>query len=134
MSDVVLLRKLTRKSMMNFGKYYDLTVQEIIDLLKHKYLRWVYFNCSNIDFFEDVLDEIKIPLEFRIIKPSKKPILHEQCNEYILDGFPEYFKQKVLEKNSYRSVKINNAISINKLNKNKNHFRKDYLARKNHGH
>ena len=63
MSDVVLLRKLSRKSIMKFGVHSLYTVQEIINLNKKKYLRWVYFNCSNIDFMDDILDEIRIRLE-----------------------------------------------------------------------
>jgi hypothetical protein len=133
MSDVTLLRKLTRKSIMRFGKYADLTVQDVIKLNRHKYLRWIYFNSSNIDFFEDVLDEIRIPLEFRISKPSKNPDLHSKCNDFILDNLTEDLKQKVLKNNEIIAKKTQNAKVIARRNQNKNKFSKDYLRRKNQG-
>jgi hypothetical protein len=89
MSDVVLLRKLSRKSTMKFGVHSLYTVQEIINLNKNKYLRWVYFNCSNIDFMNDILDEIRIPENFRIKKPSKKPELHDELNKLIFENLAQ---------------------------------------------
>lgn len=63
-------RKLTRKSIMNFGKYADCTVQHILDLQKHRYLRTIYYTNSNIDFFDDILIEIGA-FEHKIEKPGK---------------------------------------------------------------
>ena len=74
MSDVTLLRKLTFKSTMKFGKYYDLTVQNILDLYGHKgisYLAWVYYSSDKISFMDDVLDSLFITKDCRIEKPSK---------------------------------------------------------------
>ena len=133
MSDVTLLRKLTRKSTLKFGIHSDLSVQEIINLNNHKYLRWVYFNCSNIDFFEDILDEIRIPLEFRIPKPSKNPELHFELNNHILDGCTEDFKNFLLKKNKRISLKLTKGKSICKIKQHENNFKKDYLRRKNQG-
>ena len=70
MSDVTLLRKLTRKSILKFGQYAEVPIQTLLDLKNHKYLRWIYFNSSNIDFMEDILDEIKIPNNSKALKPS----------------------------------------------------------------
>jgi hypothetical protein len=133
MSDVTLLRKLTRKSTLKFGIHSDLSVQEMINLKKHKYLRWVYFNCSNIDFMEDVLDEIKIPSDFRIPKPSKKTELHFELNKFIFDSCSEEFQQKILKKTEKIAKKTVKAISICKIKQHENKYKKDYLRRKNQG-
>ena len=63
-------RKLTKKSQMKFGKYEALSVQQVLDLHYQDYLIWVYCNMSNIDFFEDILDELFIPVADRIEKPG----------------------------------------------------------------
>ena len=81
MGSVVLLRKLTNKSIMNFGKYFDLTVQQCLDTKKRKYLRWVYFNCSNITFTDELLDELLIPVGYRFDKPSKNVELGKKLEE-----------------------------------------------------
>lgn len=82
MSDVTLLRTLTRKSTLKFGQHYDLTVQNVLDSQHSKgksLLRYYYFNSDRISFIDDLLDEICIPPEFRIAKPGK--VTPEQWNE-----------------------------------------------------
>lgn len=98
MSDVVLLRKLTRKSVMNFGKYFDLTVQQCIDTKKKQYLIWVYFNMSNISFVDELLDELKIPMEYRFDKPNKNPELGKKLKAIFLESTPEWLQLKVDKK------------------------------------
>ena len=69
----VLLRKLTLKSKLNFGKYSQHTVQRLIDLKGKKalnYLRRSYFYNSKISFTEEVLDTI---LEIKKIHRINKP-------------------------------------------------------------
>lgn len=101
--DVVRLRKMTRKSVMGFGKYEDSTVGHLIDYQKTPYLRWVYYNNSNIDFMPDVLDEIHIPEEYRIPKPGKAPEMTEivyQANQEKLSGLKKHIhKIKVRRSN-----------------------------------
>ena len=87
MSSVVLLRKLTNKSIMNFGKYFDLTVQQCLDTKKRKYLRWVYFNCSNITFTDELLDELLIPVGYRFDKPSKNVELGKKLEENLMETY-----------------------------------------------
>ena len=72
--DMVLLRKLTRKSTLNFGKYADYTVDQV--LTKNpidgiNYLVWVYYNSSNISFVDEILLQLGITEENRIEKPGK---------------------------------------------------------------
>ena len=78
----VLLRTLTNKSIMWFGKHEGLRIQQIIDLQHQTYLRWVYYNCKGVSFNADVLDAIRIAEDKRIPKPGCCPELHnEVCQE-----------------------------------------------------
>jgi len=133
MSDVTLLRTLTRKSILKFGQYSDLQVQNLLDLQRYKYLRWVYFNCSNISFMDDILDEIKIPLHFRIVKPSKNPDLHIKLQEAIFENLTDEYKEMYLKKQQKIKKKIRKGLAINKIKQNENCYKKDYLRRKNQG-
>ena len=78
MSDVTLLRKLTGKSTLKFGKYSDVPIQQMIDLRLTIYLRWVYFNSSKITFVDEILDAIGIPEDFRIEKPGTNSEKHDE--------------------------------------------------------
>jgi hypothetical protein len=110
MSSVVLLRKLTNKSVINFGKYFDLTVQQCLDTKKRKYLRWVYFNCSNITFTDELLDELLIPVDYRFDKPNKNVELGIKLEENLKENYPEWFKKK-LEKKANR-IRKSEAIKV----------------------
>lgn len=77
----ILLRKLTRKSVLGFGKYAESTVQHVIDTYHTRLLRWYYYNSSNITFTDDILEEIGITDEFKINKPGKDPELGEKLDQ-----------------------------------------------------
>ena len=79
--DTVLLRTLTQKSFMKFGKYHDLKVGEVLKADHQRYLRWVYFNSSMISFVDEILDIIGIDKKYRINKPGKFPEIHRIINE-----------------------------------------------------
>ena len=129
MSDITLLRKLSLKSKLNFGQYPDLSIQELINLEKKSYLRWVYFNCDKITFFDEILDEIKIPLEFRIEKPSKNPEKYIELNEIIKSKMSPLLKHiNEKKKKKYQKVKRKISVSIDKKT-----FSKDSLRLKNQG-
>jgi len=72
-SKIVSLRTLTRKSLLWFGKYQGLSIQQIIDLRNQTYLRWLYYNYEGITFIEDILKQITIEGEREIQKPGKHP-------------------------------------------------------------
>lgn len=129
MSDVTLLRKLSRKSFIKFGQYTDLTVQQLIDIKKSNYLRWVYFNCSSITFMDDILDEIKIPISFRFDKPNKNTELGIELDKEIKTGYSDGFKKK-LEKKKIKYDK--KRIAKNEI-KDKIMFSKDKMRARNHG-
>jgi len=82
--EVTNLRILTRKSYMKFGRFADIRVGEVIDNFRKKgYLRWVYFNCSNISFCDDLLDELDIAEPWRIEKPGKNPDMYDNVLDCI---------------------------------------------------
>jgi len=68
---VVLLRTLTRKSILGFGKYVDMTVQNMLDTFQKKELLNIYYTCRNIDFNQDLKDELCIHGEREINKKEK---------------------------------------------------------------
>lgn len=78
---ITLLRTLTKKSKFGFGEYPDKTVQDLLNIKNYSYISWIYYNMSNITFTDDILDEIKIFDDRRIMKPGKKPELH--CNNLL---------------------------------------------------
>jgi hypothetical protein len=134
MSDVVLLRKLSRKSTLKFGKYSEFTVQDVINLTKHKYLRWIYFNCSNINFMDDILHEINITEKFRIDKPSKNPELYNELNQHIFDNISDEFLPKYLAKNKLIADKNIKSKAIRGLKKDRINYTKSAMQRLNQGH
>ena len=78
--DVPLLRTMTEKSIMGFGRHTDLSVGQLLALRHTKYLRWVYYNCSKITFTEEILKKIHIGEDYRIDKPgTNKELWKSSC-------------------------------------------------------
>ena len=69
----VRLRILARKSIIGFGAIpqKDLSVQQMLDLKMHKKLVNIYYRLDKISFADDILNELCIETEDRIIKPGK---------------------------------------------------------------
>ena len=80
-SESVLLRTLTKKSVLWFGKHNGLKVQQVIDLQLGTYLRWVYYNFTGITFTEDILEELTITENRKIQKPGIAPERHIEVME-----------------------------------------------------
>ena len=127
-SDAVLLRTMTRKSKFQFGKFKDLTVQEVIDLRKYAYLRQVYYNLAGISFSDDILKTIGVfgdNFDNRIKKPGINIELGKQI-------FKE--KYKSANTNTKKYLKRNNLAAENKFNHlDKQIFSKQHLQRFNQG-
>ena len=132
----MVLRKLALKSILNFGKLYDYTVSQVLTLNKHRYLIWVYYNCSHIDFLDEILDILDITTERRIKKPGKDPFYHEEHKNEFNPDFDEmqsklrrrtksYFKKKKAIK-AWESEAIQNSAW---KNKEKNQRRYNYNDR-----
>ena len=145
MADVVLLRTLTRKSTMKFGKYYDLTVQMILDsqgVRGLSWLCWVYYNADMINFMPDILEELGVYDDLRISKHGKVLIKEDRkrlekkamCNRIDEEGGLSGDEKSKLagfrRKVSYSQDKIKKRKenSIDKLL-----FSKNNLAKRNHG-
>ena len=126
----VLKRVLTRKSILGYGyaEYRDLSVQMILDLGKGNILINSYFGLEKIDFIEDILDELGITSEWRIVKPSKD---YELCKLFFKSRASQL---SVNEKMAFSQK--NKADKKNQLiRKNASRFggRAEYLRSKNHG-
>ncbi len=80
----VLLRTLALKSVMGFGKYRELPVWKILDMGKTRYLRHIYYQCSNISFNEEILLKLKITNEWRITKPGTDKNMMDILDEHML--------------------------------------------------
>jgi hypothetical protein len=87
-----VLRTLTRKSVIGFGKYQDLTVQNVIDTISVSHLIRMYYNLGKISFTEDVLNEIGVFEEIRINKPGK--LIKEEAEKKISIALTNYYKDK----------------------------------------
>ena len=130
MSEVTLLRTLTEKSVLKFGKYADVPISNIIALGHNRYLRWIYYNMSNISFMPDVLEKIGVKPEHIINKPGKDEDLYNLLNEEKdskMSGIMKYrFQkcQKIQQKRKSRNFLRTDRVIFSKAN----------LARKNHGH
>lgn len=111
-----ILRKLTKKSKLNFGKYKDYTVEHIFGMRKQKDLVSIYFNLSGITFMDDVLDELGITEEFRIDKPSKD---NELYKVFLL----QVYGKQMSPNKKLEAMKRESQVP-----------RKSYLMHLNHGH
>lgn len=131
--DTILLRKLTEKSIINFGQFDGWTVGKILDMQKTGYLRWIYYNYEGLTFTDEILEKMRVNLEDRIKKPGKNPELHEiTTNEkrgaLYNANFLAYMKEKShLLKG--RKIKMIRDQSMRKA-----YNRKDILQAKNQGH
>lgn len=128
--DILRLRTLSRKSLLNFGKYADCTVQNLLDLKKTNYLRWVYYNASMISFLPDILEEIHIPDEYLIEKPGKEPEKHNELTELLSAKMLGITKLK--HKSHIRKIKKGKM--KHKFIKDSIKYSKSRLQSKNHGH
>lgn len=117
---------------MNFGKYYDLTVQQVIDKGQRAYLRWCYFNNSMISFSDEVLNNIGITKEHRIKKPGKDAQYHKEHDinmrvyrdniEFIKSVMTENADKRMAEKCKliHKNIQMNSKNLLMKRNRTKN--------------
>lgn len=127
----VLLRKLTRRSILDFGRYHGISVGKVLELKAHRYLRWVYFNCSRITFFDDILEEINIPSDWHIEKPGKDPVMGEALNSVHDKHYKGTARAKFITGEKGRSQKRS---FYNHHKRDKVKFSKGSLQRGNQGH
>ena len=90
--EVLRLRKMALKSVINIGAFNDVTVQNAIDMGKIGGLISLYFGLGKISFIDDVLDILGISKDLRIEKPGKienldlrKESINKALNNYYVD-------------------------------------------------
>lgn len=137
----ILLRTLTRKSIIDGGKNKGLTVQEVLSKSKVD-LIYSYFNYSNITFMDDILDELKIYPEDRIAKPGKDPEKFEKYKDRNLRMFVKMkLGVKTIEetngayfayKKNYTKAKFK-ARYKGLIERERKQFSKGAMQRRNHG-
>jgi len=126
-TDAILLRKMTYKSVFHSGKYKGVTVQELLDLKKTAYLRWIYYNMSMITFIDEILDIIRVPEEYRIPKPGKDPQKVDEVDALLYDRMGSNAKRHIdaVDKR-HKGLKL--------LKTYNSQFSKQKLTLKNQGH
>ena len=112
----ILLRKLTKKSTLKFGKFKDCTVEHLFGMKKQVELTSIYFKLSTITFTEDILDELGILEEYRIKKPSTN-----------IELYKNFMMQRY-------GVKQKPNKRLQGMRKETVSYRKDLLMTINHGH
>lgn len=101
---VVLLRTLTRKSIIGFGNFRDMSVQNLIDLRMERELLNIYYTCRNIDFNQELKDELCISGEREINKKEKGE------SRYVEKGhmYQNWCLKEILDKRGEKQNEINN--------------------------
>jgi hypothetical protein len=117
-SESVLLRTLTRKSVLWFGKHNGLRIQQIIDMHLGAYLRWIYYNFTGITFTEDILGELTITENRRISKPGIAPEKHTKIMEENIKSMHIHTKShmdKVIKiREKCKLIKTYNSVNFKK--------------------
>lgn len=128
--DRTLLRKLTWKSKLGFGKYADMTVKSIF-IADRDYLGFVYYNCDMIDFCDEIKQELQL---IEIAKPGKspetKPKWEYKVGQSMIDEQRmHYFAARKVGKKRLAYAKLVNAERSERRN-----TRRGILQARNHGH
>jgi len=114
-------RKMTRKSVIGFGKAFDRTVEDLIRIGKKRELCDIYFKCSHITFFDDILDEIGITEEWRIQKPGTN---RERYVEFLTSINPNFTEEGQANASKYISIKARKTLKmISQGNRSKEYHR-----------
>ena len=129
MSDIVTLRKLTEKSTLKFGQYHDIPIYNLLDLQRNTYLRWVYYNSSNITFMDNILFKIGILENELINKPGKNTEMYDLVTNRIRSKMSDKLikkTDKIREKN-FKAQLVQEHKNEGVL------FSKSALINRNHG-
>jgi hypothetical protein len=132
--DTVRLRTLTWKSVIWWGKYEGMSIQQIFDLKHTGWLRFLYYNNAEVSFIDEILQKISVFNNFhdsRIEKPGKDREKGEEVNKwcFLTYGNKEGFCH------ANHAFKIPDKIQLKKsLTRDKIVFSKGNLQRMNQGH
>jgi len=128
------LRTLTEKSTLGFGKYSDARVGNVLKLSSgHWYLAWIYFNCSMINFCDEVMDKLMIRDDYVIKKPGTDP---EMWDKYLEAAIKKTFGpaglNKFIHKNRNKSKQKAKYTGFSVRDRKK--YSKGNMQSRNHGH
>lgn len=129
------LRTLTLKSKLKFGADKDLTVQEFLNLKRHKDLIEMYYRLGMINFNTEVLNILKIYNIDKIPKPGK--LNNEEARKKIYEVFGRHINpenKNLIIKIANRTRKKILAAHISSKKRDNIKFSKAALTRRNHGH
>lgn len=126
--DVTLLRTLTHKSKIGFGKYKEYTVNDIFKHSKTDILVRMYYKCSNISFVDDVLDDLFIMKKYRFKKPNTNDDLYVQLLAKFEKKFPKV-KHILTDKNK----ELAHIVKCAKVKRRKKYETRGYMQQNNHG-
>lgn len=134
----VLLRTLTRKSILGFGyqDLRDLSIQMILDLKRSRTLISAYYGLEKINFTDDILNEIGITEEHRIKKPSKLPReeISKKVNEIVSNNWKGATDNERIKASFEKNKSINCRIKRGLVSRRKSNGNKMKQQRRNHGH
>jgi len=85
------------KSIIGFGNYPLLSVQELINMEKHSVLIQMYYRLGKIDFTDEVKGILKITKDREITKPGKDYMKYYQNICKMIDEIYEENKAKSKE-------------------------------------
>jgi len=103
-TSITVLRKMTLKSKMSFGKFTNHTIESILKENKG-YLIWLYYNNVNITFIDEILDILNI--EITINKPGK--------DENYWREYKKEHETRYTTRQGYMFIKANRKISKDKI-------------------
>ena len=130
MGQSVNLRTLTLKSVMGFGKHFDMNVSQVLATVNKSYIIWCYYSLSNISFVDEILNMVGITEEYRITKPGKDAEMLKKFDDYRTGNWNDTAKANAKK----RAVKILKGQSAHSKGVDRIRYSKASLARKNHGH
>lgn len=118
-TSAVLLRTLTEKSKLGFGKHSDIQIFKLLENNSGRsYLMYIYYNSSMISFCDSILDSIKIRKEDRIQKPG--------IDRKLYDTKMKSIHKQSFAKHGSKVIIIRRTIAKNKLIL---HAKRSYLSR-----
>lgn len=133
--DRIALRIMAPLSKYAIGKYAGCTVESLLDR-DNDYIRWSYFNHSNISYQDEILSKVGILDRYRIAKPGTDPEMYERCKANVM----QYVKSKMTENQIMgmasrrkRLQKKAHAKAVKKVD-DENNLSKRVLQAINHGH
>ena len=111
------LRTMTKKSKLNFGKYRDKTIQQMLDLNRKIELISAYYKLTSINYTEDILSELNIVGDYVIEKPSSDRDMY----------------YKFLNENGYKK-RLRSRDGADRMKRESKRWSRGMLQRYNQGH